>query len=211
MGNDLARDDQGLAGWADNLSRLAAVYRDRSVEHSLVRLRGGVAIDGGLKDDRLKDDRDRAIAFGLGLAVALVGRDPAGGRALHDAASRAYICARAFDSALDVEDHLDLELDGARELADCLDAAGTEIRRIGHQDATGEADPGLEGRAEARVLDCLARLLPAHERATFVYEVRGNIGVCGGRCQRLCELIGVVMGTPRLAVMMRLEGRRRRA
>jgi len=66
-------------------------------------------------------------------------------------------------------------------------------------------------RTEVRVLDCLARFLPAGERSRFVAEQRGNLGACDHWWQRVDHLACLAFGTPRLAWMMWREGRRRRA
>jgi replicative DNA helicase len=71
--------------------------------------------------------------------------------------------------------------------------------------------PTARERAEARLLDYLARLLPAAERARFVAEEKGNLGGCQHWWEGIDYLVGVTFGTPRLAWMMRRKGRRRRA
>jgi hypothetical protein len=63
---------------------------------------------------------------------------------------------------------------------------------------------------QSRVVGCLAWLLPDPERARFVAEERGNLG--GLRWwERVDYLVGLTIGMPRLAWMMRRNGRRRRA
>ena len=66
-------------------------------------------------------------------------------------------------------------------------------------------------RTEVRVLNCLARLIPAQERERFVAEERGNLGDCEHWWQRVDHLICLALGTPRLAWMMHRENRRGRA
>lgn len=61
-----------------------------------------------------------------------------------------------------------------------------------------------------RILNGLARLLPANERTRFVAEAQGNLGDCDRRWQRVDHLVGLTLGTPRLGWMMWREGRRGR-
>lgn len=61
------------------------------------------------------------------------------------------------------------------------------------------------------VLDGLARFLPAAERSRFVAEAQGNLGDCEHWWPRVDHLVCLALGTPRLAWMMRREGRRGRA
>jgi replicative DNA helicase len=62
---------------------------------------------------------------------------------------------------------------------------------------------------ETRMLDGLARLLPAAERVRFVAEEQGNLGDCT-RWESVKHLVGLVIGVLGLAWMMRRDGRRRR-
>jgi hypothetical protein len=66
-------------------------------------------------------------------------------------------------------------------------------------------------RGRFRLLDGPASLLPAAERARFVAEAQGNLGDCDCGWQRVDHLVCLVLGMPRLAWMMRRDGRRRRA
>ncbi len=66
------------------------------------------------------------------------------------------------------------------------------------------------GRTEGRVLACLALLLPAVEQSRFVSEALGNLGACEHWWRRMDHLVCLAIGTPRLAWMMRREGRRGR-
>jgi hypothetical protein len=61
-----------------------------------------------------------------------------------------------------------------------------------------------------KVVDTLARLLPAAERSRFVAEAQGNLGDCERWWQRLDHLVRMMFGTPRLAWMMWRDGRRGR-
>jgi hypothetical protein len=63
-------------------------------------------------------------------------------------------------------------------------------------------------RLEARVLACLARLLPAQERQRFVVEQEGNLGDCERWWQRAVWLAGLTMGLPRFAWTMHRTERR---
>jgi hypothetical protein len=64
--------------------------------------------------------------------------------------------------------------------------------------------------AEGPIVAVLATLLPAKSRERFRCEVMGNIGDCEHWWQRVDHLAGLVLGMPRLAWMMRRDGRRGR-
>lgn len=51
-------------------------------------------------------------------------------------------------------------------------------------------------------------LLPAEQCERFGAEVLGDLAVCEGRRGRVAYLAGVVIGLPRLALMMWHENRR---
>jgi hypothetical protein len=72
--------------------------------------------------------------------------------------------------------------------------------------ATGRSSG--EAAAEARILTCLSWLLPDRERMRFVGEAQGNLAACEYRTQRTAYLVGLIVGTPRLAWMMHRENRR---
>jgi hypothetical protein len=224
MGNDLARD-QALA---DELSHLAGRCRvfvsvARSGDYDRIL---EVAANLVLELDRFRVlELDhlpaRATALDSLLASALDGA-----RLLASALDTACLLAshrvartlvlthdRDNDSVLCYDFYRDLDsgmqYDGqAFDIGGSLDAASAVVCRW----VEGQgSDLSLEATAEAHVLGCLARLLPAGERVRFVAEARGNLGDCVRWWQRVEDLVMLAIGTPRLAVMMRREGRRRSA
>ncbi len=64
---------------------------------------------------------------------------------------------------------------------------------------------------EVRLTSWLSLLLPAAARERFVDEEMGNLRTCKRLWQRVDHLVGLAIGTPRLAWMMQREERRRRA
>ncbi len=66
------------------------------------------------------------------------------------------------------------------------------------------------GRCGSWLLNGLAGLLPAGQRPRFVAEAQGNLGDCDHWWQRVGYVRGLVFGMPRLAWMMRRDGRRGR-
>lgn len=94
----------------------------------------------------------------------------------------------------------------AHRIARDLDSIARTLR----EDCTATKSRASWGK-EARMLGWLARLLPTHERSRFVSEALGNIGDCEHWYQRVDHLVCLALGTPRLAWMMRREGRRGRA
>jgi hypothetical protein len=62
---------------------------------------------------------------------------------------------------------------------------------------------------EGSLLYGLTCFLPNRERSRFVTEALGNLNDCEHWWQRVDYLVGLALGTPRLAWMMWREGRRR--
>lgn len=109
----------------------------------------------------------------------------------------------------DLSTILGLNPDFGRQYAAQLDSAALLISRRLH--GLAPYDCVLGGRVQSRLLECLARFLPADERARFVAEARGNLGDCGRWWQRADHLVCLAIGMPRLAWMMRRDNRRGRA
>ena len=66
----------------------------------------------------------------------------------------------------------------------------------------------IEWQAAAWMLGVVGRFLPTGRRPRFVAEVLGDLGSCEDGCARIGHLLGVVIGMPRLAWVIRHEGRR---
>lgn len=147
------------------------------------------------------------------------------GSTLHRTMDIAYAIERALalGCRLDprISDRLAIKLDYSLHYASRLHGSG-ELSRHGARGliralrTTGNCLRRRQGRAvqdailerEALVLDCLAWLLPAPQRGRFIDEQLGNLAYCGGWWQRVDHLVCLAIGTPRLAWMMRREGRR---
>jgi hypothetical protein len=193
-GGDRAARVQALADLADELESLVDVYRILTFQlaSNLDDLDLDRTIARELDLDRstvlsLPRDRDNGIARDLDFARRLArgARDRLASRPTRDLA-------------------------GARNSAVALSVTSDRLRRIGQVHWGGGVCEAWEIRTEVRVLGCLARLLPAHERVRFVAEEKGDLGDCKRWWQRIDHLAGVAIGTPRLAWMMRRERRQRR-
>jgi hypothetical protein len=106
----------------------------------------------------------------------------------------------AEHGTMDMEDLIDLAI-----LA--IQWAGSTLRK---ERDTAAVSPSLQSGASGLMLGFLARFLPAERRYRFVAEELGNLAVSGHWRQRAIHLVGLVLGTPRLAWVMRREGRRGR-
>jgi hypothetical protein len=119
---------------------------------------------------------------------------------------------RRLDSDLDAElaRRLERALTFPRDhrnegVAGALTDLATMLRR--RYEGSG-GDWEWHDRAEGRILAWLAGFLPAAERSRFLSEELGNLGGLPLRL-RVERLVGVAIEIPRLARMMRREGRRR--
>ncbi len=86
------------------------------------------------------------------------------------------------------------------DTAHAVDAARVTIVRS----YSGELIKGLNA---ARLLGVMGRFLPPGRRARFVAEALGDLGSCEDQRARTGNLLGLVIGMPRLAWVMRHEGR----
>lgn len=131
--------------------------------------------------------------------------DPAIDPTFASAVNAAYVYARGRD--LELARLLDLarsffyetERASVRDLARQLDGiAATLCGAYGAADASRD----WESRAGRRLLVCLARFLPMDDQTRFIAEALGNLADCDHRWQRVDHLVGLALGTPRLAWMM---------
>jgi hypothetical protein len=95
----------------------------------------------------------------------------------------------------------------ATDLASALDRTAVTLR--GQYGGRGWG-PSWQTRAEWGLLGCMACFLPDAKRSRFLVEAFGNLGDCEHWWQRVDQLVGLAIGTPRLAWMMRRETRRGR-
>jgi len=201
------RTNQARRNSAVKLSRIAAEYRDLAdhlvVVGDLVRAR---------RDDTV--DLARELTWALDLARELdriwhqmdcelvFDRDPA--------LARALACDLALDLDLDREPDrprlgsgtfaFDFDLVRARNRAGDL---ADHLRRLGVRLSPLETTTARQ--REVQTLKCLARVLPASVRSRFVAEALGDLGACDHWWQRMDHLVGLAIGTPRIAWMMRRE------
>jgi len=99
----------------------------------------------------------------------------------------------------------------AGELFDLHDVTDLHNLRWFALDLASRLEDWAHGVRAGVLLGLLARFLPGDERTRFVAEAIGNLGDCEHWWQRVDHLIGLAVGTPRLAWMMHRDNRRGRA
>lgn len=112
-----------------------------------------------------------------------------------------------FRTSLEREQGIVRDIVFIDDLANALDQAATTLRR---RNADASVDRSWKPWDEGRLLGLLARFLPADERTRFVAEALGNVGDCDHWWQRIDHLVCLAIGMPRLAWIVRREGRRGR-
>lgn len=197
----MRRRDRRAMAWAvlaAELDRLAAEY------HTLA-----LALHGAPRGDDRRRAHDRAFDL-----VRVLDRVPVLARMIDRSVDldldSVFDLARVLDRSLHLARFVDSDLvfdrdrDLARNLAGRLESRASALRIGGRQNSL----PGGDDRVETRVLSWLARLLPADEQSRFVAEGRGNLADCERWWQRVDHLVGLALGVPRLACMVRSGHRR---
>lgn len=152
---------------------------------------------------------DRALAP-LALLITTIGHDCVLASAYPRDRGRAFAQARQLDFALVHGDEPDRGTARVRALALARVRALQDVGAAHRQHAGTEVPQTWGTKTQNRAVAWLARLLPAGERSRFVAEEQSNLGACERWWQRVDCLVMLAIGTPRLAWLMRREGRRRR-
>jgi hypothetical protein len=142
-----------------------------------------------------------AVEFALAHALSLHSRHPG---KLDEAIIWAGIRADEFLMAGDSRNRVGPLLRAIR-------TARREANRLSRTTDFSKTSSTTYGRVPMRLLGTLARFLPPDERPGFVGEAMGNLGDCERWWQRVDHLVGLMLGTPRLAWMMWRENRQGRA